>query len=113
MTVKYKHIPSGDILEFGGRQLRCERSAEYELVQDNAPVHLEGKVPSALGGNSVEPGVSDPSAFEAATARAEGEPVPGGFPLHKGGGNYELSDGTSVKGKAEAEQAQAELDGQS
>lgn len=50
--------------------------------------------------------------------RANGEPVKAeplpvkgqDFPRHKGGGNYELSDGSSVKGKKAAIKAQADID---
>ena len=41
------------------------------------------------------------------------EPVDGGedvWPRHKGGGNYELSNGDTVKGKKAAHEAQAEID---
>lgn len=39
--------------------------------------------------------------------QAGGEPET--FPMHKGGGNYVLSDGTKVRGKAAAEAAQTAL----
>lgn len=40
----------------------------------------------------------------------EGDAPAGDYPHHKGGGYYELSDGTSVQGREAAEEAQAELD---
>lgn len=39
----------------------------------------------------------------------DADDLPGGFPRHRGGGTYELSDGTTVRGKQEAIDAEAEL----
>ena len=36
--------------------------------------------------------------------------TPGDYPIHQGGGYYELSDGTRVRGKGEAQARQDALD---
>lgn len=131
MGVIYEHKQSKARRTFGGRIARLDRSDEWELVEDNEPQPLVVNV-----AGSDEPGVvrtaddadvpgTDPDDVDvvddpivdgdqgAAELEADGDagdPADEPFPQYKGGGNYELSDGTTVKGKAAAQAAQSELD---
>ncbi len=52
---------------------------------------------------TIDPGADDPD--------DDADPgTPGAFPVHRGRGNYVLSDGSRVRGREEAEAAQAALD---
>lgn len=51
------------------------------------------------------------SGYEVEGAKPEEEPAEDEeFPKHVGGGNYELSDGSKVKGKEKAAEAEAQLE---
>ncbi len=66
----------------------------------------EGQAPLAEEEPSLEPDDDE------AGAEGEGEPEESatGYPLELGGGMYELSTGSTVRGKRRAEAAQADLD---
>lgn len=69
------------------------------------PVEDEGTEPEELG---------EDAKTEESKERKESKDESGDdkkeYPYHKGGGNYELSNGENVRGKKEAIEAQEELD---
>lgn len=81
----------------------AERSAQPGQVIDVDPE--DGK--ALVDGGYAEEVVDEPEPEPA----PEPEPEPEGeeFPVHRGAGWYELSDGSTVRGKDEAQQAEAEL----
>lgn len=87
---------------------------EYKLVGEN---HA-----GAEKGDVVELSESQYEAFEdkfepvqnndESDESDEGDDGEEEYPVHKGGGHYELSNGETVEGKEDAIEAQAELDGE-
>lgn len=61
-------------------------------------------VPDREGKHLCEQGYADPVATKPSKQTEARE-----FPKHQGGGWYELSDGSTVRGKEEAEEAEAKL----
>lgn len=86
----------------------AERSAQPGQVIDVDP--REGQ--ALIDGGYAEEAADEPETESKPEASAEpesgDEPE---FPIHRGAGWYELSDGSTVRGKDEAQQAEAELGG--
>lgn len=116
MSVIYRHKQSKAERVFGGLIARLERSDEWERIEDNDVQPLVVKVAGddELGIVRTSDDADVPGTDPADVDLEAGDPADAGepFPRHKGGGNYELSDGNTVKGKDAAEAAQAELDEQ-
>lgn len=117
--VIYEHKQSKARRTFGGRIARLERSDDWQRVEDNEPQPLVVNVAGddELGvvrtaDDSDVPGTdpADVNVIDDQTVDGDTENDAESFPVHKGGGNYELSDGSTVKGKDAATAAQAELD---
>lgn len=115
MAVIYEHTQSKARRTYGGRIARLERSDDWQRVEDNEPqplvVNVDGSDEpgvvktaddSDVPGTSLDDVDTSSDGDDAGTSSDE-------YPLHKGGGNYELSDGTTVKGKEAATAAEAAL----
>lgn len=99
----------GGVLEVGDAEgARLVRAGYAVETEPPEPEEVDDETTGDdAGGGDADPPGQDGAPSDQPDGEASGEDAGGEWPRHVGGGNYELPDGTRVKGKDAAHEAYA------